>query len=187
MAQMTEQQSLDLTRKAIARAIIDQKPAIVSAMRRNGIIVSPSVSDTDLAVMIFEAMQRSRKFQQDLQGILYAETQMPEFFNQSGPEATAPGGNVTSERRQAWTNLASLGLDAGLKAISNRINQKQAEKDRLAAIQYNASEVERLRAEMELQQQRAAAKGGTPVVTYVVIGAVVIAAVVAVVYVARKK
>lgn len=184
MAQVSQQQSLDITHRAIAKAITDQKPAIVAAMRRNGIIVAPTVSDTDLAVMIFEAMQRSRKFQQDLAGILYAETQMPEFFNQSGPEATA---NVTQERRQAWTNLAALGLDTGLKLISNKINQKQSEKDRLAAIQYNASEVERLRAEMELQQQREAAKGKSPVMTYVIVGAIAIAAVVGVVYIARRK
>lgn len=179
---MTEQQSVDLTRKAIAQAIIGQKAAIIAAMKRNGIIVSPSVSDRDLAIMIFEGMNRSRAFQRDLSGILYTQTQMPDFLNQTGEELTT----IPADKRQAWTQVAALGLDTGLKLLGNRINQKQADRDRLAAIQYNASEVERLKAELELKQAQPA-KAGPSTLTYVILGAVAVAAIAVVVVVARRK
>lgn len=186
MAQISDQSALDMTRKAIAKAIIEQKPAIIAAMRRNGIIVAPTVGDRDLSIMIFEAIQRSKKFQQDLYGILYNQTQVPGFLNQTGEES-----DQGLDKRAAWTQVAALGLDAGLKLISNRINAKQAEKDRLNAIQYNASEVERLKAQLELEQKRkenAAAGSQGKMMTYVVIGAVALVAVTAVVlYMKNKK
>jgi cobalamin biosynthesis Mg chelatase CobN len=183
MAQLTQQQSVDLVRKAIAKAILDRKPAIVAAMKRNGIIVSPSVSDKDLSIMVFEAVNRSTKFQKELAGVLYSETQVPGFLNQTGEELTqAPG-----DKRAAWTQVAALGIDTGLKLISNRINQKQADKDRLAAIQYNASEVERLKAQIELEQSRRDAAPKTPVLTYVIVGVVAVAAVVGIVMLVRRK
>jgi hypothetical protein len=187
MAQISDQSALEMTRRAIAKAIIEQKPAIISAMRRNGIIVSPTVGDRDLSIMIFEAIQRSKKFQQDLYGILYNQTQVPGFFNQTGDDTEQASG----DKRTAWTQLAALGLDAGLKLISNRINAKQADKDRLNAIQYNASEVERLKAQLEFEQKRKeneSARGQGKMMTYVVIGAVALVAVSAVViYMKNKK
>lgn len=186
MAQISDQSALEITRRAIAKAIIEQKPAIISAMRRNGVIVAPTVGDRDLSIMIFEAIQRSKKFQQDLYGILYNQTQVPGFLNliQDNEQSSV-------DKRTAWTQLAALGLDAGLKLISNRINAKQADKDRLNAIQYNASEVERLKAQLEFEQKRKeneSARGQGKMMTYVVIGAVALVAVSAVViYMKNKK
>jgi hypothetical protein len=200
--QITTTQTQDLTRKAIALAVVRQRDKIIALLKKHGVTVDASNSDDELIVALLQAIKHSQRFRQDLKTLLvqvtpgntqnftgednFFFTGESKFFNADSGDS---GGSSTSSSKTALGSFLSGNLDkilgTGLDTISSTLKAKADQKlaDKALAIEAEKTK----QAALAAQQSNRSTTAGLSTGAKVAIGVGAAAVIGLIIYLVVKK
>lgn len=202
------QQAEEAITESVGQLVADNRKGVVKILRKNGVDVSESMSDTKLLTAVYTALSASTAFGVDLKKLLYmnakeAYKNMTDYANVVGLDELS-GGTSTSRDTTVRTTTStstttkkpfgsflkgiftpettSALINTGVNALSKKLTSKEdaAMLDKAIALKVSESEA-------SIAKQGATAQKNKWVVPAIVVGGLVVVAVTAIIIYRKSK